>query len=59
DALSLADIMLIPHFEPFPSTPEGAEIMRGSPLLGWIERMSARPSVQKTEMRKLMGAAAG
>src|SRR5262249_20793983 len=55
DTLSLADIMLIPHFEPFPATPEGAEIMQGSPLLGWIERMSARPSVQKTEMRKLMG----
>ena len=58
DNLSLADIMLIPHLEPFPTTPEGAKIMQGSPLLGWIERMCARPSVQKTEMKKLMAAAA-
>ena len=58
DSISLADIMVIPHFEPFRTTPEGAAIMKGSPLLGWIDRMRSRPSVQATEMMKLMGAAA-
>ena len=59
DSISLADIMAIPHFEPFPTTPEGAEIMKGSTLLSWIDRMRARPSVQATEMMKLMRAAPG
>jgi glutathione S-transferase len=56
DALSLADLMLIAHLELFPTTPEGAEILRDSPLLGWIERMRARPSVQSTDTMKLMTA---
>ena len=50
--------MLIAHLDMFPATPEGAKIMKGSPLLGWIERMRARPSVQATDMQKLMAAAA-
>ena len=57
DDISLADLMLIAHLELFPTTPEGAEILRGSVLLGWIERMQARPSVQATETMKLMAAA--
>ncbi len=56
DAISLADLMLIAHLELFPTTPEGAAIMKGSPLLDWIERMRGRHSVQVTETRKLMGA---
>jgi glutathione S-transferase len=58
DSISLADLMLIPHLELFPTTPEGGAIMKGSALLGWIARMCERPSVQVTETRKLMGAAA-
>lgn len=58
DSVSLGDLMLIAHLELFPASPEGAAILKGSPLLGWIERMSARPSVQATETRKLMAAAA-
>jgi glutathione S-transferase len=58
NSVSLGDLMLIAHLELFPATPEGAAIMKGSPLLGWIERMRARPSVQTTETRKLMAAAA-
>jgi glutathione S-transferase len=57
DAISLADLMLIAHLDLFPATPEGAEILRGSPLLGWIERMRTRPSVQATDTMKLMAAA--
>jgi glutathione S-transferase len=57
DAISLADLMLIAHLDLFLVTPEGAEILRGSPLLGWIERMRARPSVQATDTMTLMTAA--
>jgi len=57
DAISLADLMLIAHLELFPTTPEGAQILRDSPLLGWIERMRTRPSVQATDTMKLMAAA--
>jgi hypothetical protein len=56
-SVSLADLMLIAHLELFPSTPEGGAIMKGSPLLSWIERMRARPSVQATDTMKLMSAA--
>jgi glutathione S-transferase len=55
--VSLADLMLISHLDLFPTTPEGAEILRGSPLLDWVERMRARPSVQATDTTKLMTAA--
>jgi lactoylglutathione lyase len=33
ERVSLADLMLIAHLELFPTTPEGAAIMKGSPLL--------------------------
>jgi len=58
DSISLADLMLIPHLELFPTTPEGAAIMKNSPLLGWIDRMRARPSVQATDTMKLMAGVA-
>ncbi|HWA62091.1 MAG TPA: glutathione S-transferase family protein [Caulobacteraceae bacterium] len=58
EALSLADLMLLPHLDLFPASPEGAEIIAGSPLLAWLERMRQRPSVQATDTDRLMGAAA-
>jgi glutathione S-transferase len=58
NAVSLADLMLIAHLELLPQSPEGAKMLKNSPLLAWIERMQARPSVQATETRKLMAAAA-
>ncbi len=54
DAVSLADLMAVAHLDLLPMSPEGADMMAGSPLLGWLERMSERPSVQKTTMRKMM-----
>src|SRR5690349_10090140 len=53
EAVSLADLMAIPFLELLPITPEGADIMAGSPLLGWVERMAERPSVAKTTMHKM------
>ena len=55
DAVSLADLSAIAHLDLVPATPEGAELIAGSPLLAWIDRMAERPSVQKTTMQKMMG----
>jgi glutathione S-transferase len=58
DAVSLADLMAISHLDLLPASPEGAEILKGSPLLGWIDRMRQRPSVRATDTERLMSAAA-
>lgn len=54
DAISLADLMAVSHLDLLPQSPEGAEMLAGSPLLAWLDRMAQRPSVQKTTMRKMM-----
>ncbi len=53
EAVSLADLFAIGHLDFLAQTPEGADMLAGSPLLGWIERMNARPSVQNTEWDRL------
>ena len=53
-ALSLADIFAYPHLEIFNQTPEGADLLAGSPLLGWTERMGARASVKNTSWDRLL-----
>ena len=55
DQVSLADLAAIAHLEMVPMSPEGAELIAGSPLLAWLERMGQRPSVQKTNMLRMMG----
>ncbi|HET6970337.1 MAG TPA: glutathione S-transferase family protein [Phenylobacterium sp.] len=55
DQLSLADLAAVSHLDFVPQSPEGAELIAGSPLLAWLDRMAERPSVQKTEMRRMMG----
>ena len=54
DQVSLADLTAVAHLDFLVETPEGGEIMAGSPLLAWLDRMAERPSVQKTGMRKMM-----
>jgi glutathione S-transferase len=54
DQVSLADLMAVSHLDLLPRSPEGGEIMAGSPLLGWLDRMAQRPSVAKTTMQKMM-----
>ena len=53
EAVSLADLHAYGHFEMFAQAPEGADMLAGSPLLGWMERMSVRPSVQNTSWERL------
>ncbi len=54
EAVSLADLMAVAHLDLLPMSPEGADILAGSPLLGWLARMAERPGVQKTTMQKMM-----
>jgi glutathione S-transferase len=58
EAVSLADQEQVGHLEFFAQTPEGADMLAGSPLLGWIERMSERPSVRNTAWDRLLETAA-
>ena len=54
DALTLADLMMIPHFAYFIETPEGAEILSRYPrLTAWIARMEARDSFKATTWEKV------
>jgi glutathione S-transferase len=54
DQVSLADLMAVSHLDLLPRSPEGGEIMAGSPLLAWLDRMAIRPSVANTTMQKMM-----
>lgn len=54
ETFSLADIMAVAHLELTPWSKEGAELIAGSPLLAWLDRVNARPAVAKTSMRRMM-----
>ena len=54
EAVSLADLFAFAHFEFLGQTPEGADMLAGSPLLGWAERMSVRPSARNTTWDRLL-----
>jgi len=58
DTVSLADLFAYGHFEFLGQTPEGGDLLAGSPLLGWMERMAERPSMQKTSWERLAETAA-
>jgi glutathione S-transferase len=53
DTLSIADLMLVPHITFFRRTPEGSALLQGTSLDAWLTRMSARPSIEATEMERL------
>jgi glutathione S-transferase len=58
DALSIADLMLVPHFEYFAISPEGAQVLTPYPrLTAWLKRVQARPSMHNTTWDKLKAAA--
>lgn len=54
ERVSLADLAAVAHLDMLPATPEGGELMAGSPLLAWLDRMAERPSVQRTAMMRIM-----
>jgi glutathione S-transferase len=54
DALSLADLMLIPHLSFLPDFAEGKAIIAAHPkLVAWIERMNGRASMAATAWERL------
>ncbi len=57
DSLSLADLLVAPHLEFFRGTPEADPLLRGTSLDEWLQRMSARPSMQATQADRLRQAA--
>jgi glutathione S-transferase len=51
DRVTLADIHLAPIFDYFQSTPDSASILQENPgLLNWWNEVSARESIQKTQL---------
>ena len=48
EALSIADLMLAPQLAYVAATPEGRDLLKGTALGAWLERMSARPSMLAT-----------
>jgi len=57
DAVSLADIAAVSHLDFMAAAPETAELLAGAPpLAAWLERMTSRPSAQKTSMGVLRAA---
>jgi glutathione S-transferase len=58
DAMTLADLMLVPHLDYFAMTNEGREIMAPHAALNaWLGRMRARPSVNETTLERMLAAA--
>jgi glutathione S-transferase len=53
DRVSIADLMLAPQLEYFRATPEGAELLKGTSLDGWLTRMGMRASMQATQAERL------
>ncbi|MEA3067582.1 MAG: glutathione S-transferase [Sphingomonadales bacterium] len=49
DSISLADIMLASQLDLLCDTPEGAELISGTRLEPWLNRMRARPSFVATQ----------
>jgi len=46
--LTIADLMIAPQLSFLAATPEGEQVLAGTRLGAWVERMEARPSLQAT-----------
>jgi glutathione S-transferase len=57
DAFSLADVHLGPHLDMLAECAEGAEMVKGTPVAGWLERLNARPSFAATTWDRVAEAA--
>jgi hypothetical protein len=54
---SLADVHLGPHLDMLSDCSEGAEMLKDTPLAGWLERLNARPSFAATTWDRVAEAA--
>jgi glutathione S-transferase len=57
ETLSLADLHAGPHLDMLAESPEGADLMAGTPLVPWLARLAARPSFAATTWDALLEAA--
>lgn len=57
EAFSLADIHAGCHFEMFTRAPEGAVMVKGTPIEPWLARLEGRPSFKATTWEQLLQAA--
>lgn len=57
DGFSLADLMLFPHVDMMSDCAEGRDMLAGTRLAAWRDRLAARPSFQRTSWDALMEAA--
>jgi glutathione S-transferase len=57
-SVSIADIMLGAQLDLLATTPEGHELIGGTKLEGWLERMRVRPSFLATQPPELLRKAA-
>ena len=53
EALSIADLMAAPQLDFLAITPEGADLLGGTPLEGWLDRMRERLSMAATTPQRL------
>ncbi|HXQ15427.1 MAG TPA: glutathione S-transferase family protein [Caulobacteraceae bacterium] len=58
DVFSLADIHAGCHLDLLSGAPEAEEMMRGTPLQAWLERVRARPSFASTTWEQVAAMAA-
>jgi glutathione S-transferase len=58
DAFSLADIQAGSHLDLLSAAPEAKEMMQGTPLQAWLDRVSARPSFLATTWDQVAAMAA-
>ena len=58
ESVSLADIMLAAQLDLFSFSPEGADLLKGTRLESWLQRMKARPSFVATEPPEVLRLAA-
>ena len=57
DGFSLGDLHAAPHLDMLSEAPEGAAMLSGTPILSWLERVTARPSFTATTWDRLLEAA--
>ena len=57
DTLSLADLQLGPQLDMLADCAEGAEMLKGTPIVPWLERLRKRPSFAETSWARLLEAA--
>ena len=58
ESLTIADVMLGAQLDLLSETPEGRQLINGTRLVAWLERMKSRPSFIATEPPAMLRRAA-